>query len=268
MTTSFWPSHSSIHPESWRSELLFPKPERNHWTPDTSADWRTRPRFISHLNQIDRKCSQILTKRWQSGDFGHRVCKFGVVKHARDILPLIQGCRKEVWARLCVWACFVISLRLFFRVQHQRDMGIRSPPRWNAGDHPKLTSSFLYHFCFNRHIWCCCRAEEKHYTFTQADVSARKCKSQKSHWGSFWLFLSVFCFSQVGSQNRMIWILAKHGSWGASAGIFWKVLTLDYHLSHLLAGAAAKSRCLAQLLPLEPGPGELSNAANQRRPAY
>lgn len=193
--TSFSPSGSSIDPESWKSELLFPKPERNHWTPDTSADRRTRPRFTSHLNLIDIKHSQILTKRWQSCDLRHRVCKFGVAKHARDILSLVHSSRKEVWARLCVWVCFVVSLRLFIRVQHQWDIGVGSPPGWKAGDHPELTSSSLYHFCFNGHIWCCCTAEEKHYTFTQTNVFASKFKSQKSHWGSFWLFFFFFFFS-------------------------------------------------------------------------
>ena len=200
--------------------------------------------------------TQILTKRWQSRDLWHRPCKFGVAKHARDVLSLIHSSRKEVGARLCVRVGFLLSLRLYFRVQHQRDIGVGSPPGWNAGDHPELTSPFRYHFCFNGHIWCCCRAEEKYYTFTQTTVFASKFKSHKSQWDSFGLFLFFFFSSRVGSQNWMIWILAKHGSWGASAGIFWKVLTRDYHLSHLLAGAAAKSRCLAQLLQLEPRLGE------------
>lgn len=200
-----------------------------------------------HSNQ--QNLTTILTKRRQSGDLWHRPYKFGVAKDTRDVLSLIRGSREEVRARLCAWVCFVVSLLLSVGVQHQRDVGVGSPPRRNAGDHPELTSSFLYHFCFNGYIWCHCRVEEKCYTFTQTNDFTSKFKSQ-SHSEALYDLL----FLSSNSQNRMIWILSKYGSWGASVGIFWKVLTRAYHWSHLLARAAAKSRCLAQLLPLEPMP--------------
>ncbi len=151
-----WSHHCCFAAVSLTTGFLSNLQKREHITIFCYSNFMSNSRVFQMWNT-----DLILTKRWQCYDSWYFVWEFGVIKHTGDIVPLIHCSREEDRACLCVWVCAGLSLQLSISVQSQGDVSVGSPSRWNARDHPELTSFSLYHLCFNGHIWPYCKAGRK-----------------------------------------------------------------------------------------------------------